>query len=219
MEELEIKIIKKRVKNITLKVKPNCEVILTAPYFTEDEYLESFIKKKEDWIKRQLEFFRSKTVVQREYVSGEDFYYLGRRFRLKVIENDTPSIKLDRNYCYLYIKDKNDFFKKQNLVQKWYAENAREVFFEIIEKYQKIVKRRINKITVRKMKTRWGSCNPAKGYINLNLELIKKPKECIEYVIFHELAHLIYPNHSKDFYNYLSTYMLDWKRRKEKLEK
>jgi len=219
MEELEIKIIKKRVKNITLKVKPNCEVILTAPYFTKDEYLESFIKKKEDWIKRQLEFFRSKTVVQREYVSGEDFYYLGRRFRLKVIENDTPSIKLDRNYCYLYIKDKNDFLKKQNLVQKWYAENAREVFFEIIEKYQKIVKRRINKITVRKMKTRWGSCNSAKGYINLNLELIKKPKECIEYVIFHELAHLIYPNHSKDFYNYLSTYMLDWKRRKEKLEK
>jgi len=80
------------------------------------------------------------------------------------------------------------------------------------------VRKEINKVTIRKMKTRWGSCNYHKKSINLNLELIKKPLECVEYVIFHELTHLIYPNHSKDFYNYLLTYMSDWKRRKERLE-
>ncbi len=89
------------------------------------------------------------------------------------------------------------------------------IFFSILQEWNKIVKRDIKDIKIRQMKTRWGSCNPYKSYINLNIELIKKPKICIEYVIFHELTHLIYPDHSSKFYEYLSLYMSDWEKRKE----
>ena len=92
----------------------------------------------------------------------------------------------------------------------------KKVYFDFIPIFNKIVKQDIK---IRQMKTRWGSCNPHKSYINLNIELIKKPKICIEYVFFHELVHLIYPNHSREFYNYLSLYMSDWSKRKEVLEK
>ena len=214
-----VKIIKKDVKNITLKVKPNCEVVLVAPFCAKDEYLQSFIEQKREWINKKVEYFSKRVEPQKELVSGEDFYYLGKRYRLKVIESEIEGVKLDKEYCYLYVKDKNNFAKKERVIESWYRQEAKELFNKFIEKYQPIVKKEVNRVTIRKMKTRWGSCNYHKGYINLNLELIKKPKEGIEYVVFHELTHLIYPNHSKDFYNYLSTYMPDFRNRKEKLER
>ncbi len=93
-----------------------------------------------------------------------------------------------------------------------------DYFEKIVEKYKPIIKKEVKNIRIRQMKTRWGSCNFLKGYINLNSELIKKSKDSIEYVVFHELSHLIYDNHSREFYNYLDTYMSDWRIRKEKLE-
>jgi len=87
-----------------------------------------------------------------------------------------------------------------------------------IEKYKPIVKQEIETVRIREMKTRWGSCNPSKGYINLNLKLIEKSTECIEYVVFHELSHLVYADHSTKFYNYLSLFMPDWEKRKGRLE-
>ena len=212
-----VKIIKKNVKNITLKVKPNCEVVLVAPTKAKDEYLQNFIEQKRDWIDKKIEYFSKRVILQREYVSGEDFYYLGKRYRLKVIESKKEYIELNKEYYYLYIKDKKNFERKERAIENWYRQKAKEIFNELIEKYQPIVKKEVNKVTIRKMKTMWGSCNHQKGYINLNLELIKKPIIAIEYVIFHELTHLIYPNHSKDFYNYLSTYMPDFKTRKRVL--
>ena len=212
-----VKIIKKDVKNLTLKVKPNCEVILVAPFLASDKILEEFIKDRESWIEKKLDYFKSHQIPKRELVSGEDFYYLGKRYRLKVFEDSLERVELKREYCYLFVKEKNNFAKKEKIIEDWYRARAKRVFAKIIKKYQKIVNRDINRVTVRKMKTRWGSCNFQKRNINLNLELIKKPKACIEYVVFHELAHLIYPNHSKDFYNYLSTYMFDWKQRRERL--
>ncbi len=212
-----VKIVKKNVKNITLKVKSNCEVVLVAPFRADDDYLNGFIKKHQDWIEKKLEYFKAALEPKKEFVSGEDFYYLGEKYELLVVESMSEGVKLDERYCYLMVKDRDDFAKKEKIIEKWYRAKAKEIFNEIILKYQKIVQKDINKVTIRKMKTRWGSCNYQKGYINLNLELIKKPLNSIEYVIFHELTHLIYPNHSKDFYNYIATYMSDWKERKKKL--
>ena len=124
-----------------------------------------------------------------------------------------------RSKFQIWLKNKNDIKRKQNLVYEWYYEKALLHFFNILQEFNKIVKQEIKDIKIRQMKTRWGSCNPHKSYINLNIELIKKPKICIEYVVFHELVHLIYPNHSKEFYNYLSLYMSDWEKRKHILEK
>jgi len=164
-----------------------------------------------------LRSFKSHQIPKRELVSGEDFYYLGKRYRLKVIESKEEGIELDKSYCYLFVREKDNLKRKEKILEDWYRARAKEIFNKSIKKYQKIVKKDINRVTIRKMKTKWGSCNYYKRNINLNLELIKRPIELIEYVVFHELTHLIHPNHSKEFYNYLTTYMSDWKRRREEL--
>ena len=215
----DVKIIKKYVKNITLKVRPNGEAILTAPKTASDEHIKFIIEKRAKWIAQKCAFFASFKTPQKEYVSGEDFRYLGRSYRLKVVQSKEECVKLQRGYLELFVKDKSDLKRKENLVYEWYHEKAMLYFFNILQEFNKIVKQDIKSVKIRQMKTRWGSCNPYKSYINLNIELIKKPKACIEYVIFHELAHLLYPNHSKKFYEHLSLYMPDWQKRKEILER
>ena len=215
----EVKIIKKEVKNITLKVRPNGEAILTAPKTASDEHIKFVIKKRAKWIRQKRAFFTSFKTSKKEYVSGEDFKYLGRSYRLKVVQSKEECVRLQRGYLELFVKDKSDIKRKENLVYEWYHEKATLFFFNILQEFNKIVKQDIKSVKIRQMKTRWGSCNPYKSYINLNIELIKKPKACIEYVVFHELAHLLYPNHSKKFYDYLTLYMPDWQKRKEILER
>ena len=215
----DVKIIKKDVKNITLKVRPNGEAILTAPNSASDEHIKFIMQKRVQWIAQKRAFFASFKMPEKEYVSGEDFRYLGRSYRLKVVQSKEERVKLQRGYLELFVKDKNDLKRKENLVYEWYYEKATLYFFNILQEFNKIVKQDIKSVKIRQMKTRWGSCNPYKSYINLNIELIKKPKACIEYVVFHELAHLLYPNHSKKFYDYLTLYMPDWQKRKEILER
>ena len=215
----DVKIIKKDVKNITLKVRPNGEAILTAPNSANDEHIKFIMQKRAKWIAQKRAFFASFKMPEKEYVSGEDFRYLGRSYRLKVLQSKEERVKLQRGYLELFVKDKSDLKRKENLIYEWYHEKAMLYFFNILQEFNKIVKQDIKSVKIRQMKTRWGSCNPYKSYINLNIELIKKPKACIEYVVFHELAHLLYPNHSKKFYDYLSLYMPDWQKRKEILER
>jgi predicted metal-dependent hydrolase len=216
----KIKIIRKNVKNITLRVKSTTKVILTVPASLDEEYIDNFIKKKEAWIKKQVKWFNENynpVEEYKQYVSGESFEYLGKRYRLKVIENSEESVKLYRGYIYLRIKGSSDLKRKKNLVDKWYREKASIKFNEVIESYKHHINEEFNSIRIQKMKTHWGSCS-SKRNITLNLELIKKPKYCIEYVILHEMTHLIYMNHSKDFYDYMTVRMPDWKWRKDKLE-
>lgn len=214
-----IRVERKNIKNITLKVKPTCEVILTVPLDTDNKHIEYILKKRNDWISKKIDFFQLNNKIEnKEYVSGESFKYLGKNYRLKVIQSDIENVKLLRGYIQIFIKDKTDLKRKQKLLNSWYMNKAEDYFEKIVEKYKSIIKKEVKNIRIRQMKTRWGSCNFSKGYINLNSELIKKSKESIEYVVFHELTHLIYDNHSREFYNYLDTYMPDWKQRKEKLE-
>jgi len=215
---MSIQIIKKDVKNISLKVRPNCEVILTAPLKTTDEHIEFILKKRAKWVKEKKEFYKDNQLsYPKEYVSGENFKYLGRNYRLKVIEANNEIVKLQNGYLKLFIKDTTNLIQKQKLINHWYKEKAKIHFKKALDTYKPIIKKDINSVKIREMKTRWGSCNPSKGYINLNSELIKKPKKCIEYVIFHELSHLVHINHNKQFYNFMSVYMPDWKQRKDKL--
>ncbi|MBU3014629.1 M48 family metallopeptidase [Poseidonibacter lekithochrous] len=214
-----VKVIKKDIKNITLKVKPNCDVILTVPLKTDDKHITYILEKRKSWISKNVEFFEANNKVEKkEYVSGESFKYLGKNYRLKVIESNIEQVKLLRGYIQIFVKDKTNINKKQKLLNEWYILKAEKYFQKVVEEYLSIVKKEVKNIKIRQMKTRWGSCNTSKGYINLNSELIKKRRESIEYVIFHELAHLVHPNHSREFYNYLDTYMPDWKKRKDKLE-
>jgi predicted metal-dependent hydrolase len=156
-------------------------------------------------------------VVTKELVSGESFAYLGRNYRLKIIEAEIESVTICDEYLHININDKSDYNKKLKLIDAWYKKQAEHHFLLIMDKYLKIVKKEVNKISIKQMKTRWGSCNPKKAYINLNLELIKKHPSAIEYVILHEIAHLEHYNHDRNFYNYVASYMPDWQLRRSKL--
>lgn len=215
----QVQIIKKEVKHTIIKVKPNGEVILTTPLESSDAYIHSVINKRSSWIKQKLEFYSCYQHGNKEYVSGEDFKYLGKSYRLKVIESKKEYVKLQRSFLELYVKNKADTNHKQKIIYDWYYDKALMHFYGILDRLNKITKQEIGNVRIRHMKTRWGSCNVATKNINLNIELIKKPKICIEYVIFHELAHLIHPNHSREFYNYLACHMSDWQVRKMLLEK
>jgi len=212
-----LQIIHKKVKHANLKVKPNLNVILTVPLGTNQNTIERILSKRKDWLLKQLAYFKKYMVVTKELVSGESFAYLGRNYRLKIIEAEIESVTICDEYLHININDKSDYKKKLKLIDAWYKKQAEHHFLLIIDKYLKIVKKEVNKISIKQMKTRWGSCNPKKAYINLNLELIKKHPSAIEYVILHEIAHLEHYNHNRNFYNYVASYMPDWQLRRSKL--
>ena len=216
----KIEIHKKKVKNVTLKVKRDGTIHLTVPEAATDDYIERVIANKQDWIESQLKHFNEnyEKPKEKEMVSGESFKYLGKSYRLKIVESNKEYVRLYRGYIEIYVKDKNNTNKKKELLKKWYQEKAKKKFAELVHEYEQIVKEEVNNIRVITMQTRWGSCNVERKNINLNLELIKKPRYCIEYVILHELAHLKYPNHGKQFWEYMSVHMPNWEWRKNKLE-
>lgn len=218
---MDIQIFKKNVKNVNLKVRPDGTVILTVPSETSDKYIQQILEKRKNWIQIQLDYFKKNYFIEKpkNYISGDSIKYLGREYRLKLSYSNREEVVFYRGYIYMYTTKLTDTFYKKKLLEKWYRTKATKVFSELIDKYLKIVKEPLNKITIRSMKTRWGSCNFFKKTINLNIKLIEKSKIGIEYVIFHELAHLKYPNHSKIFYSYLLTHMPDYQKRKNNLEK
>lgn len=217
---MNLTIIRKEVKSINIKVKPTKEIILTVPPNTSQEYIDKIIKKREKWLKEQLYFFDKINIKEekKEYVSGESTRYLGKNYRLKIIYSEEEKVKFYRGYIYIYVNDRKDKGKIKNLLDEWYKQQARKLFEKLLEKYQALTRQTINKFTIRNMTSRWGSCNIEKRNINLNIKLIEKPKYCIESVILHELAHLKYPYHTKEFFNYLLIYMPDYEWRKDRLE-
>ncbi|ABO35400.1 protein of unknown function DUF45 [Methanococcus maripaludis C5] len=214
-----VKIIRKKIKNMYLVVNPDCSVVLKVPSHVSDEYINLFIKKKENWIKKHLDNFETLNTksVEKSYVDGEIFGYLGEKYVLKVNYSKKGRVDLSKTVLNLYVSDVNDFEKKKRIIEKFYRKNAEIELFAIFKNSYTVFTGNMPDFAVRKMKKRWGSCSFHKNKIILNERLIEKPKECIEYVVFHELAHLKYPNHSKDFYNYLTELMPDWKNRKLKL--
>ncbi|TXI92380.1 MAG: M48 family peptidase [Neisseriales bacterium] len=215
--QYKVQIVYKPVKTISLKVKPTLEVILTVPLDIKQDEIDKVLKKRHDWILAQLNYFKKFQQSTKDLVSGESFTYLGRNYRLKISSATNESVKLIGGYLHVNLRDKSNHDRKKQLIETWYKQKAEDYFKKLIAKYTKIVKHEVAKVSIRKMKTRWGSCNPKKSYINLNLDLIKKHAFAIEYVIFHELVHLIHYNHDKGFYNFLATHMPDWQIRRERL--
>lgn len=222
--KIEYEIIRKNVKNINLTIKPDTTVVVSASDSVSNEYIEDFIKEKSKWILKNIRYFKdakSETKSKR-YVSGESFRYLGKQYRLKIIESDQEYVKYYRGYIHIYVNDKNDYITKERLLNKWLYNRCKVVFNKSLDNwYKKLKKYNIERpiLKVRNMRTMWGSCNINKGLINVNSELIKASKDCIDYVILHELVHLIHNNHSRDFYYFMYVFMPDWKIRKEILDR
>lgn len=219
-------LIRKPVKNVNLRIKPEGEVLVSANNSVPLDFIDAFIEKKQRYIFSVLSRYEEKKklfqAVPKRYVSGESYDLLGKSLRLKVEASKEESVYTDGVYIFLKVKDKDDFRHKEIMMSKWLKQYQTTVFEELLqEKYLLFEKYGVTYPTlkIRNMTSRWGSCQPKKGIITLNSKLIEAPRNCIEYVILHELVHFIHPNHSRQFWDFVAMMMPDWKERKEELEK
>lgn len=207
-------------KSMGITITPEMEVIVKAPLDTPLDKIKEKVKAKAPWIIKQQNFFLGfypKTPA-RKYVSGESHLYLGRQYQLKVSIGKKNDVKYKGRFIEIITKDKK---KAKELLKDWYRVKAKEKFAEIAEpQIQRFKKYKVEPkgLFIQEMKTRWGSCT-SKGKIILNPELIKAPKQCIEYVVIHELCHLIHHDHTQKFIDLQTKEMPDWEKWKNKLEK
>ncbi|MBN3662093.1 MAG: M48 family metallopeptidase [Ornithobacterium rhinotracheale] len=208
-------------KTLGITVNPDLSVNIKAPLNSKKEDIFKIVEKRVPWILEQKRFFLSFEPRRTEYLykSGETHYYLGRQYLLKIAEGKAEDVFYKGRYLLIETNDKSPLNIKK-LLDRWYRDRAKIKFAEIAEPLiQQFKKYEVepNNLYIQNMKFRWGSCS-AKGNIILNPELIKAPKPCIEYVIIHELCHLIHQNHSKAFFQLQSREMPDWEKWKGKLE-
>ena len=218
----QYELLRQERKTLSLTVRPDMGIILKCPEHAQEERINLFFKRKWMWLTKQLKFFAKfqRTAYEREYVSGESFMYLGRQYQFIVRRGKKNEVSLTKGKLVVVSqKPVSDSKHNKFLIEQWYQNKAevifRERFDEISEGFD--CKERSDLI-LRKMNKRWGSFI-GKRRIILNPRLISASKECIDYVITHELCHMRYKNHNKLFYGYLKSKMPDWEKRKDRLER
>jgi predicted metal-dependent hydrolase len=212
----------KDIKNVHLSVyPPSGRVRIAAPSRMNMDTIRIYAISKLSWIRKQQQKFLTQVrEAPREYLNKEGHYFLGKRYLLKIIENNAPPVvKVKHNTIELYVRPNTDIQKRQVIMDEWYRQQLKELAPPIIEKWEKVMKVSINELAVKKMKTKWGTCNREAKRIWLNLELAKKPFHCIEYIIVHELLHLLERNHNDKFIAYMNNFLPEWKHFKNELNK
>ena len=211
-------------KSLAITVYPEGLVIVTAPVDSTIEKIKEKVHRRAAWILKQQDIFQQYEPqnTPRKYVSGETHYYMGRQYRLKIIEEPRQKVVFRAGYIEIFILNKNDKETIQKMLEAWYRARAKEkfelIFRKCLEKSPLDIDRKAQlTFKVMTMSKRWGSCTKS-GNILLNPNLIKTPKSCIEYVILHEMCHLIVPFHNASFYELQSSLIPDWKDLKKRLE-
>jgi predicted metal-dependent hydrolase len=222
--DLDVEIIQKDIKNIHLAVyPPTGRVRLAAPIDVNTETLRLFVLSKLTWIrKQQRKFLVQNRQTPRQYVNRESHFFMGRKYLLRVHESDHPYrypkvVLKTKTYIDLFVRETSTVEQKANLMREWYRFELKTLLDELVPKWEKILKVKANNIAIKSMKTKWGSCNTEKGNILFNLELAKKPIACIEYVVAHELVHLIERLHNDNFKAHLDRHIPNWKQTKAQL--
>ncbi|MGD0202570.1 MAG: SprT family zinc-dependent metalloprotease [Candidatus Bathyarchaeia archaeon] len=200
---LEVQIVKKDIKNIHLGVyPPDGKIRVAVPIQTTDEKIRLLINSKISWIKRQQsKFLEQERQSKREYVSGESHFFMGNRYLLTVINsNSPPRVEIKRKKRIdMYVKPQTTLKKKEQLMNAFYRSELKKETPPLIEKWEKIMGITVKEFKIKKMKTKWGTCSPKNQRIWINLELAKKPRHCLEYVLVHEMTHLIEKKHTDQF--------------------
>jgi predicted metal-dependent hydrolase len=214
-------LIRQNRKTLSLTVEPCLDIILKVPEDADDERIEKFLRKKWMWLNKQLTFFEKyrRKYCQKEYISGESFYYLGRQYKLSVLNGDKNLVAISKGKLTITTsKSMADGKYNRMLLERWYKQRRHIVFSE---RYTEVLKhfdyKFIPELNVRVMARRWGSYVKGERII-LNPLLIQAPKEAIDYVITHELCHMKYKNHDTKFYHLLDAKLPNWRKTKEKLE-
>lgn len=220
IEGIEIEIVRKKMKNMRIYVMPpNGKVKISAPKHIKEEEINSFVFSKIEWIKKHIKYFENKPKEKTlEYVTGETLFLFGKSYTLEVINsNKRASLKLDNEKIVLKINNKYGIKKREYIINRWYKKCLENQLSCIVDKWQKVMGVHVNELRIRNMTTRWGSCNIEKKRIWINLHLAKKNIRLLEYILVHELTHLLERGHNKRFKNYMSIFMPDWKDRQKEL--
>lgn len=219
---ITVDVVQKDIKNLHLSVyPPTGSVRIAAPLRMNIDVIRVYAISKLSWIKKQQKKLADQQrETPREYLTRESHYYLGKRYLLKVIEvNTLPKVELDHNKVILYVRPGANKAKRQQVLESWYRERLKEIAHTQIKKWQKTMKVSINEFAIRKMKTKWGTCNIDAKRVWLNLELAKKPEHCIEYIVVHELVHLLERHHNERFIAYMNQFLPQWRHTKSELNK
>lgn len=221
ISDFNITVLKKDIKNLHLNVlPPDGKVRISAPKRMDDRSIRLFIMSKLPWIEKNVNRFNEQPrETQREYVSGESHYFKGERYLLNVIEHDgKPAIEINnKGYIDFYVKDGTNSEQKKKVFLLWHREELTKELSNIFNKWQEIMGVFAKEWRIKQMKTKWGTCNTSAKRIWINLELVKKPVHCIEYIVVHELAHLIERNHNKRFTAVMDTFIPQWRSYKKEL--
>jgi predicted metal-dependent hydrolase len=208
-----VDVVKKDIKNVHLSVNPPTgRVRISAPLRMNTDTIRVFAISKLAWIKRQQKKLRiQEREAPREYLERESHYLWGKRYLLKLVETDgRPRVDLQHRQIVLQLRAGATAVKKQALLDEWYRERLKEEIPPLIAKWEALMQVKVDRFFVRRMKTHWGSCNAHSRSIRLNTELAKKPRECLEYIVVHELAHLLEPTHNSRFLSIMDKCLPRW---------
>ena len=218
--DIEIEVTRKDVKNVHLTVHPpEGRVTLVAPTNSRLEVLRAYAITRLGWIRKQQAEFRAQArEVPRRHVTRESHMLWGRRYLLDVQYADAkPCVRLDHNRITLIVRPGADETKRADVMHEWHKAQLHAVLPELIGAWESRLGVKVHGYYLQRMKTRWGSCNHARGHIRLNTELVKKPRHLLEYVVVHEMIHLIEPTHGERFIWLLDTHYPRWREARDEL--
>jgi predicted metal-dependent hydrolase len=220
--DIAVEVVYQPIKNVHLSVYPPAgRVRMAAPERMDLEALRLYAISKLPWIKRQRRRMQEQErEAPREYLERESHYVWGKRYLLSVVEeNAPPSVELGPSRLTLHIRPRSDRSKRRDVLQNWYREQVRMAAEPLLARWERKIGVKSSGLFVRRMKTRWGSCNPVAKTVWLNTELACKPPRCLEYILVHELVHLLEPSHNERFQAYMQQFLPDWKLRRQELNR
>lgn len=219
---IDYNVIRRPRKTLEIAVLPSGAIQVTAPLDASPEAIRAKVRKRAPWILKQRSFFRKfqPRTPHRQYLGGETHLYLGRHYRLKILEGKSSGVRLSGGFLEVTVLKRGNPDAVRKVMEAWYRRQARCLFPEILAELCArfgIASSSVPNLQIRKMKTRWGSLS-GKGTLTLNDSLIQAPRECIVYVVAHELCHLAHPDHGPAFHRLLLKRLPDWEKRKRRLE-
>ena len=220
--DIPVDVVLKDIRNIHLSVHPPAgRVRLSAPVGMDIDTLRLYAISRLGWIKKQQRKLRGQErETPREYLNRESHYLWGKRYLLKIVEREAPSaVDVQHSAILLYIRPDASQEKKQSLLDAWYRKQLKAAIPDLIALWEKRVGVRVNEFGIKKMKTKWGTCNPDARRIWVNLELAKKPKECLEYIVVHEMVHLLENHHNERFMALMDDILPKWRSLRDDLNR
>ena len=213
---MEYTVTKKKIKNFIIRIYPDLTIAISVPLHASSKDIENFIQNKKEWIETTLKKIEM-AKENKDNLKENIIRILGKKIEKKIIESDLKRIRLTDTSIYIYSKD-IDNTKIEKKILEWKVEKLKIILDEYLTKYTKLLNKNINYYQIKKLSSAWGIYHKRENYISFNFDLIEKDIECIEYVVLHELCHIFYMNHQKDFWALVEKYMPDYKARRKKLK-